>query len=139
MLTKVHVLTSWCYATLAVAGMALVATFAFAAETATPYPGLRPVSAANPTYPRAALLRNIQGYVVIEFGTDEEGRVINPAVVENCTWRPPVTEKSCVSDDIFDAAALTAIAKWKYQPELENGIAVQRQGAKAVLQFRLQR
>jgi protein TonB len=79
---------------------------AFAAETA-PETGLDPpraVSRAKPQYPRAAAARGIEGVVKLEFTVDGEGNVVAPRVI---TADPP---------GVFDAAALEALSKWKYEP-----------------------
>jgi protein TonB len=38
----------------------------------------------------------------------------------------------------FDAAALKAIARWRYSPKIENGMAVKRVGLQTVIRFVLQ-
>jgi len=73
-----------------------------AAETAiTSAP--RPLARANPEYPRAALQRGVEGSVLLEFSIDGSGNVVSPRVIES---RPR---------GVFDAAALEALSKWKYE------------------------
>ena len=38
---------------------------------------------------------------------------------------------------IFDEAALTAIARWRYNPKIEGGVAVERVGLQTVIRFTL--
>ena len=40
---------------------------------------------------------------------------------------------------IFDKAALNAVRKWKYNPKVENGVAVERHDLHVRLAFRLPR
>jgi protein TonB len=130
-------LKSLCWGVLASVGMA---SAALAAEQAsTPHSDPVPKVRISPNYPPGPFVRRIQGWVDIEFGIDEEGNVINPVVLETCSWRPPVTQKTCKPDsgEMFAEAALAAVSKWKYEPELENGVAVQRQGMRIILRFRL--
>ena len=63
----------------------------------------RPLARTNPEYPRAALRRGVEGSVLLEFSVDREGNVVSPRVIES---RPR---------GVFDAAALEALAKWKYE------------------------
>jgi TonB family protein len=37
----------------------------------------------------------------------------------------------------FDDAALKAIARWRYHPRIENGVAVERVGLQTVIRFQL--
>ena len=57
----------------------------------------------NPEYPRGALRRGVEGSVLLEFSVDRHGNVVSPRVVES---RPR---------GVFDAAALEALSKWKYE------------------------
>jgi TonB family protein len=63
-----------------------------------------PVYREPPEYPRAALLAGIEGVVTLEFAISEGGTVRDPHVVE------------AVPAGVFDAAALKAIARWRYSP-----------------------
>jgi len=38
----------------------------------------------------------------------------------------------------FDAAALAAIARWRYQPRVERGVPVERVGMQTVIRFELE-
>ena len=38
---------------------------------------------------------------------------------------------------VFDRAALRAVRKWKYNPKIENGVAVPRHGIQVRLRFEL--
>ena len=39
---------------------------------------------------------------------------------------------------IFDEAALKAIARWRYNPRVENGEAVERVGLQTIIRFELE-
>ena len=40
--------------------------------------------------------------------------------------------------NIFDDAALKAIARWRYNPKVENGVAVERVGVQTIIRFQLE-
>ena len=40
---------------------------------------------------------------------------------------------------IFDQAALRAIARWRYNPKIEDGVAVERVGVRTRLTFQLEK
>lgn len=67
-------------------------------------PELQWLEGGRPSYPAGARADGVQGYVVLEYRVDEEGRVTAPRVVESV---PP---------GVFDAAALGAIRSWRYRP-----------------------
>jgi periplasmic protein TonB len=69
-----------------------------------------PISTPQPNYPPVAKAAHAEGLVVIDAIIDEEGNVVQARVVEG----PP----------LLVAAALDAVAKWKYQPTYLNGEAV---------------
>ncbi len=69
-----------------------------------------PISTPQPYYPAVARAAHVEGLVVIDAIIDEEGNVVQARAVEG----PP----------LLVAAALDAVAKWKYQPTYLNGQAV---------------
>ena len=72
---------------------------ALEADEATP----KAVKHDPPRYPRGAAARGIEGVVKIEFTIDGEGNVVAPRII------------SATPPGVFDAAALAALAKWKYE------------------------
>lgn len=84
-----------------------------------------PLYRAAPDYPPQALKNEIEGWVVVQFSINEVGAVTNAFVVES----EPGT--------IFDEAALKAINRWRYNPRVENGVAVERVGLQTVIRFEL--
>jgi protein TonB len=67
-----------------------------------------------PKYPRSAQRRGQSGWVEIEFTVDLDGSVQGVSVIAS---EPGVT---------FIDAAVTAVEKWKFEPVIENNIAVQK-------------
>lgn len=84
-----------------------------------------PIVRIEPVYPARAIARQTEGWVRVQFTIAANGSVLNPFVV---AADPP---------DVFDDAALVAIARWRYQPRVENGVAVERVGMQTVIRFEL--
>jgi protein TonB len=57
----------------------------------------------------SAQTNRIQGFVLLRFTVTETGSVADPEVLRS---DPPA---------IFDRAAMRAVLRWKYQPQLANG------------------
>lgn len=68
----------------------------------------RPVRTVRPAYPSEALLAGLQGRVVIEFALDAAGVPRNLEVVDSSSGQ-------------FDAAALQALAGWRFAPPATPG------------------
>lgn len=73
-----------------------------------------PVTRMNPQYPRRALTRRIEGFVVAEFTVDRSGHVVADSfeIVESS---PP---------GMFDSAVERALLRWRFNPLTEGGQAV---------------
>jgi len=69
-----------------------------------------PIATPDPHYPAVARAAHVEGLVVIDAIIDEKGNVVQAKVIEG----PP----------LLVAAALDAVAKWKYEPTYLNGEAV---------------
>jgi TonB family protein len=67
----------------------------------------------NPVYPKEAAREGIEGLVVIEATTDEQGDVVAAKVIPTKNPQP-----------LLEAAALAAVRQWKYEPFLKDGKAV---------------
>lgn len=80
----------------------------------------------NPDYPPNAAVKNIEGWVRVQFTVTAIGTVKDAVVVGS----EPGT--------IFDDAALKAIARWRYNPRVVNGEAVERVGVQTMIRFELQ-
>lgn len=83
-----------------------------------------PLVRIPPEYPPRALSRELEGWVRVRFTITETGTVKDAIVVES-------------SSSVFDDAALRAIARWRYNPKVENGVAVERVGVETILDFQL--
>ena len=72
-----------------------------------------PIYKKSPVYPRRAIVRGIEGYVLLEFTVTREGGVRDPMVVDA---NPP---------KIFDQAAIDAALQFRYIPQVSNGVPVE--------------
>jgi protein TonB len=68
----------------------------------------RTIFQSPPNYPADLRQRKVEGVVTLVFVVDPEGRVLDPKV-----------ERS--SDPAFDAPALEAVRRWKFEPAVRNG------------------
>jgi protein TonB len=84
-----------------------------------------PLVRINPDYPPRALSRGLEGWVQVQFTITATGTVKDAVVVD------------AMPKGIFDDAALKAIARWRYNPKVENGVAVERVGVQTVIRFQL--
>ncbi|AMG29437.1 energy transducer TonB [Grimontia hollisae] len=84
-----------------------------------------PLVRVQPSYPARALKRGIEGYVIVSFTINEEGRPTDMRVVEASPKR------------VFDREALRALKKWKYSPLLVDGKPVPQPGQTVKLEFTL--
>jgi periplasmic protein TonB len=82
---------------LLVAGLALVGCAASGRS-------LELVSGSAVIYPPEARAAGTEGYVIVRYDVDAEGRVINPRVVQ------------AEPAGVFDAAAIETVASWRFQP-----------------------
>ena len=83
-----------------------------------------PLVRIDPSYPPQAQQRRLEGWVHIRFTISKAGTVRSAKVVKS-------------SDLIFETAALRAVEQWKYQPQLEAGKPVEREGIEVVIRFDL--
>ncbi|WP_237057222.1 energy transducer TonB [Microbulbifer sediminum] len=89
-----------------------------------------PVFKPAPRYPPVALRRGMEGYVVVEFTISETGSVVEPRVVAGYDSAGQETR-------VFDRAALSAVSRFKYQPQMDDGVPVRRYGVRNRISFRL--
>ena len=85
-----------------------------------------PLVRINPDYPPRAQTRGLEGYVTVQFTITGTGTVKDAIVVE------------AQPKGIFDDAALKAIARWRYNPRVDGGVAVERVGLQTVIRFQLE-
>ena len=92
------------------------------AEGRLPIPFLTPA----PEYPQRALARGIEGWVLVGFTIAETGAVVDAVVVDA---HPP---------GFFDAAALRALARYKYRPQLVAGVPTATPGMLLRIHFEIE-
>jgi protein TonB len=85
-----------------------------------------PLVRINPDYPMRARQRGIEGWVTVEFSISKAGTVKDLVVIASHPGR------------VFDRAALQAIRRWKYNPKIQDGAAVERPGVKVTLEFAME-
>lgn len=82
-----------------------------------PISSLTRTNYVEPDYPRAARRRNVTGHVDISFTVTAAGTVKNIGIL------------SSEPGDEFDEAATDAVAQWRFEPPVENGVPVDRRVA----------
>jgi len=85
-----------------------------------------PLVRVDPVYPPRLEARGIEGSVHVQFNVTAAGTVRDAIVVAS------------EPRSVFDAAALEAIARWRYNPRVEGGVAMERVGFQAVIRFELE-
>lgn len=88
------------------------------------YADVMPLVRIPPRYPRSAARRNVEGVVKIAFTITKDGRVKDPQVL------------TAIPEGVFEKAAIKAIMKWKFNPKIVNGIAVEQTAAQEI-EFKL--
>ena len=86
--------------------------------------GVVPMMQPEPEYPPQLEARGVTGWVTLEFTVTKIGTVSNPRVVAARPTR------------IFDRAALNGVRRWRYNPRILNGEAVDTPGVQITLEFR---
>ena len=84
-----------------------------------------PITKVQPIYPRRALTRGVEGFVLLEFVVTETGSVQDPVVLDA---QPP---------GVFNRAAIQAVLKFKYKPKIVDGEPVAVSGVKNKITFEL--
>ncbi|MDF2176946.1 energy transducer TonB [Aliiglaciecola sp. CAU 1673] len=84
-----------------------------------------PIVKVAPVYPRRALQRGIEGYVIVEFTVTKQGSVRDPIVVE------------ANPEGLFEQAAIDAALKFKYKPRVVNGEAMEVSGIQNRITFQI--
>ena len=83
-----------------------------------------PLVRVPPDYPPHA--GNTEGWVKVQFSITATGAVRDAFVVDGSP------------QGVFDAAALKAIARWRYAPKIDGGVAVERVGLQTIIRFQLE-
>ena len=84
-----------------------------------------PLVRVPPDYPQRAISRGLEGWVQVQFTITGTGSVKDAVVVKS-------------SSKIFEEAALKSIARWRYNPKIEGGVAVDRVGVQTIIRFTLE-
>jgi protein TonB len=84
-----------------------------------------PIVKVAPIYPRRALQRGLEGYVIVEFTVTRQGTVKDAVVVES-------------TSSVFDRAAVDAALKFKYKPRVVNGEPIEVPGVRNKITFKLE-
>ena len=85
-----------------------------------------PIVKVAPQYPRRALSRGIEGYVIVEYTVTKLGTVKDPRVVEG---KPQGT---------FDRAAIKSALRYKYKPRVIDGEPIEVSGVRTKITFELE-
>lgn len=84
-----------------------------------------PLVRVPPEYPPRALTRGVEGWVLVQFTITTAGTVKDARVIDS------------MPAQLFDDAALKAIARWRYNPRVDGGVAVERVGVQTRIVFEL--
>lgn len=84
-----------------------------------------PIVKPPPRYPKRALSRGIEGWVIVSYTVTTNGSVRDPVVVQGDP------------EKIFDKAALKAAAKYKYKPRVIDGEPVEVPGVRTKIHFKI--
>ncbi len=82
---------------------------------------LQRIKYVAPKYPRAARRRDISGWVDVIFTVDIDGSVTNISI------------RDSNPGDTFVASATNAVEDWKFEPVINNGVAIQKRAAVRML------
>lgn len=86
--------------------------------------GALPLVRVEPQYPPQAAKRGLEGWVQLQFTVTTSGGVDDVLVVKS-------------SNSVFERAAMEAVRKWKYEPQMRAGTAIATSGLNVVLRFKL--
>jgi len=87
--------------------------------------GVIAVAIMQPEYPRRARQRGLEGYVIVEFTVSSIGKVIDAMVLDS-------------SSPLFEKSALRAVTRFKYKPQVVDGVAIDTQGIRYLFSFSLE-
>jgi protein TonB len=86
-----------------------------------------PLVRVEPQYPLSAKQKGIEGWVELRYTITKLGTVTDIIVT------------GANAGTIFNRSAIQAVSKWKYNPKIENGVAVERPGVRQRIKFQLPR
>ena len=79
----------------------------------------------GPRYPELARANGVEGFAIVSYCVDFEGRPVNIHVIDS--W--PV--------GVFESASEAAVRQFRFLPKLENGVPVERHGLVQEFDFEL--
>ncbi len=86
-----------------------------------------PIVKVAPQYPRRALNKGIEGYVIVEYTVTKVGTVKDPVIIE------------AKPQGIFDKAAINSALHYKYKPRVIDGEPIEVQGVRTKITFELEK
>ena len=96
------------------------------ADSVTDTDDYLPLVKVAPQYPKRAIARGIEGYVVLSFTVTKTGSVEDPVVVEAS---PP---------GMFERSAIQAALKFKYKPKIVDGEPISTSGVRHRISFEIE-
>jgi TonB family protein len=84
---------------------------------------LQLLSGTGAVYPPQARAEGVEGYAVVRYDVDTEGRVGNARVVASSP------------QGVFDESALQAVSRWRFRPAERNGEPLAVNGLESRLDF----
>ena len=87
---------------------------------------LKPIYFKAPRYPASALSARAEGFVEFAFTVDENGAVRDPRILRT------------VGPDSFEAAALSALERFRYPPRIVDGVPVATEGMTTKISFKIE-
>ncbi|AWB69059.1 energy transducer TonB [Saccharobesus litoralis] len=84
-----------------------------------------PIVRVEPRYPAAAARNGIEGWVSLQFSINELGAVEDVLVIEAQPKR------------VFDREAKRALSRWKYKPQVIDGVPQKQTGLTVKLEFNM--
>ena len=88
-------------------------------------PALIAIRRISPEYPRRARQRGLEGYSVVEYSIDRNGRVMNPTIIESSPG------------NIFNRSSIRAIEQYEFEPPTIDGQVVSLQGLQTRFVYQL--
>ena len=85
-----------------------------------------PLMITEPRWPRKALMEGIEGYVRLCFTIQPDGKATEVKVVDSNPRR------------LFDRTAQRAVYKWKFKPQVIDGVAVEQPNMCYTMEFKLE-
>lgn len=97
-----------------------------------------PIVKVLPAYPQRAAVKNMVGWVMVEFTVTAQGTVRDPVVIDNCaivSMKDGDVMCEGSPNNIFDKSAREAALKFKYVPKTIDGVAIETEGVRNLFTF----